>query len=264
MINSNLLELLYSLVERDLKARYRGSILGFLWTILTPIFMALIYIIFLRIIGGKAIASQYENILIGVFAWQFTVQCINSGMVSITGNVSLIKKVYFPKIILPLSTVLTNLINFYIALVVQIIVLSIILFFRGESLPLLVLLVPLVTLYHMIFNFALSLFVASANVFFRDTQHLINLAISAWFFLSPVMYPVSLVKQITSTFPVIAELYFINPMSVILTLYRFLQVPEETFHLGYGAIIGLILPFVLFLGSICLFFKAEKYFADVL
>jgi ABC-type polysaccharide/polyol phosphate export permease len=257
-------ELLFSLIGRDLTIRYRGSILGFLWTILNPLFMALIYIVFLRIIGGRAIASQYENILIGVFAWQFTMQCINSGMTAITGNVVLVKKVSFPRIILPLSTSLANMVNFYLTLLVQVVLLIILLAFKSQTLPFLALLVPLVTIYHLAFNFSLTLFVASANVFFRDTQYVINLVVSAWFFLSPVMYPITLIKQIAHSSPVLGELYFINPMTIIISLYRYLQVPGESFYFGYGALIGLLIPFILLGAAILFFNKTEKYFSDIL
>ncbi len=257
-------ELLISLIDRDLKVRYRGSILGFLWTVLNPLFMALIYIVFLRIIGGRLIASQYENIIIGVFAWQFTMQCINSGMGAITGNVSLVKKVSFPKIILPLSMSLANMVNFYLTLMVQVILLIFLLAFKSQTLPLLVLLVPLVTIYHLVFNLSLSLLVSATNVFFRDTQYIVNLLVSAWFFLSPVMYPISLVDQIAHSMPVIREIYFFNPMALIISLYRYLQVPSEHFYIGWGAIVGFLISIFIAVFSIILFKKTEKYFSDVL
>ncbi len=257
-------ELLFGLIERDLKIRYRGSILGFLWTVLNPLFMALIYIIFLRIIGGKAIATQYENLLIGVFAWQFTMQCINSGMVAITGNVSLVKKVSFPRIILPLATSLSNTVNFYLTLLVQIVLLIILLGLKSQMLPLMAILLPLATIYHLVFNFSLALFVSSANVFFRDTQYIVNLFVSAWFFLSPVMYPISLIKQLAGSVPLLAELYFLNPMAIIISLYRYLQVPGEVMPSGWGVLIGSIIPLMLLWLSIFFFNKTEKHFSDIL
>src|ERR1035437_2444716 len=104
-------DLIWNLVTRDLKIRYRGSVLAFLWTILNPLFMAVIYIFFLRLLARNAPISK-EDIIIGVFAWQFTVQCVHSGLVCITGNTCLVKKVYFPRIILPLSVAIANLRNF--------------------------------------------------------------------------------------------------------------------------------------------------------
>src|ERR1039457_3381264 len=112
-------DLLFNLVARDLKTRYRGSALGFLWTIFTPLFMALIYIFFLRMLAGRGIPIANEEILIGVFAWQFTTQCINAGLSCVTGNTVLVKKVFFPRLILPLSISLSNLVNFWLTLLVQ-------------------------------------------------------------------------------------------------------------------------------------------------
>ena len=82
-------ELLVNLVARELKSRYKGSVLGFLWTVLTPLFMAAVYVFFLRLLIGRGV--PLEGIIIGVFAWQFTVQSVNSGLVSITGNSNLVK-----------------------------------------------------------------------------------------------------------------------------------------------------------------------------
>ena len=125
-------DLIWNLVARDLKIRYRGSVLGFLWTILNPMFMAVIYIFFLRMLVGRGIAS--EDIIIGVFAWQFTVQCVNAGLNCVTGNASLVKKVYFPRIILPFSVSVSGLINFLLTLIVQGVLVAILLMMKGASL----------------------------------------------------------------------------------------------------------------------------------
>ena len=115
-MNSNIIasvyerrELLGNLVLRNLKSRYKDSVLGFLWSVLTPLFMALIYIVFLKILARGV---PLEQVLIGVFAWQFTAQCIANGLGAITENANLVKKVYFPRVILPLAVTISNLVNF--------------------------------------------------------------------------------------------------------------------------------------------------------
>jgi len=257
-------DLLWNLVARDLKIRYRGSILGFLWTILTPLFMAVIYIVFLRLLAGRGVASQYEDIIIGVFAWTFTVQCVNAGMFCVTGNASLVKKVYFPRIILPLSVSVSGLVNFLLMLVVQWALVGGLLMMKGMGLETATVWTPLLSLYHLLFNFSLALLVAAANVYFRDTQHIVNLLLSAWFFMSPVMYPLSLVESVSRAHPWIGHLYLLNPMTVIITGYRALQLPGVSFPWTAASIAGLLLPLALLVIAYAVFQRAQRYFSDIL
>ncbi len=255
-------DLISNLVIRDLKTRYRGSVLGFLWTILNPLFMAAIYIFFLRLLS-RGIANQYENIIIGVFAWQYTVHCVNSGLNSITANASLVKKVAFPRAILPFASSLSGLVNFWLTLLVQWVLLALLLWFnRGEHLPWTTLLVPFFTLYHLLFGYSLALFLAAANVYFRDTEHIVGLLLSAWFFMSPVMYPLEMVSQVAAGHPWIASLYMLNPLTSLLTVYRLLQVPGTTFPWSWPAAIGLLLPLLLFAAASATFKRAQRNFAD--
>ena len=258
-------DLLWNLVARDLKIRYRGSILGFLWTILTPLFMAVIYIVFLRLLAGWRVAViQYEDIIIGVFAWQFTVQCVNAGLSCVTGNSSLVKKVFFPRIILPLSVSVTGLVNFLLTLVVQWVLVAILLMMKGTFLEVTTLWVPFMSLYQLLFNFSLALLVAAANVYFRDTQHIVNLLMSAWFFMSPVMYPLSLVEGIARSHPWIAQVYLLNPMTVIITGYRSMQVPGASFPWTATSIVGALIPLVIMWIAYVVFQRRQRYFSDML
>jgi lipopolysaccharide transport system permease protein len=258
-------DLLWNLVARDLKIRYRGSILGFLWTVLTPLFMAVIYILFLRLLSGRnGVSIPYEDIIIGVFAWQFTTQCVNAGMHSITGNASLVKKVFFPRLILPLSVCISALVNFLLMLVVQWALVAGLLLVKGSFLEAATLLTPVLSMYQLLFNVALALLVASANVSFRDTQHIVNLLMSAWFFMSPVMYPLTLVDSIAQAHPWIGQLYLLNPMTVIITAYRTLQLPGAVFPWSWASIIGWLIPVLLLVIAYVLFQRAQRYFSDLL
>ena len=256
-------DLIFNLVRRDLKTRYRDSVLGLLWTILNPLFMAVIYIFFLTMLS-RAIASQYENIIIGVFAWQFTVQCVTAGMASVTGSSTLVKKVFFPRLILPLSTSLSALVNFWLTLVVQTVLLVVILGIRGSALPATALWVPLLSLYHLVFNLAVALLVSAANVYFRDTEHIVGLLLSAWFFTSPVMYPLSLVSELAKSHSWIAHIYMLNPMAALLSAYRALLVPGVAFPWSAASVAGLALPCVLLVVALAAFQRAQRNFADML
>ena len=126
--------------------------LGFLWSLLTPLFMAIIYVFFLRLLArGVAL----ESIVIGVFAWQFTAQAVQEGLVSITSNANLVKKVFFPRFILPTATTLGNLVNYFFSLSVQFVLVAILLGMRGETMCWTALLLPMVVLYHTMFLLSL-------------------------------------------------------------------------------------------------------------
>lgn len=255
-------ELLANLVSRDLKSRYRGSALGLLWTVLTPLFMALIYIFFLRLLMGRGVRIKHEEIIIGVFAWQFTVQAVNAGMNCITGNANLVKKIYFPRMIIPLSVSLSALINFLLMLVVQFGLVAILLYRSGSHLSGWTVLLPLIVIYHFMFNLSIALLTAASNVYFRDTQHFIGLFLSAWFFVSPVMYSLTLLHSLAGSSVWVKELFMLNPLTLIITAYRVLQIPGETFPWSIGAVIGWIWPVGLAAISFYAYQRAQRYFAD--
>ena len=255
-------ELVANLVSRELKSKYKGSALGFLWSILTPLFMAAIYVFFLRLLAGRGV--PVENIIIGVFAWQFTSLCVTGSMTCVSGNSNLVKKVYFPRIILPLANTLANLVNFLLSLAVQFVILFILLGLRGTTVSPWSLALPALILYHTLFNLGLAFLMSSANVYFRDTQHLVGVLLSAWFFVSPVMYDLSFVERAASVSPLLANLYLLNPMAVIITGYRALMMPGIVFPWTLYTIVGLVLPVILLGLAYVVFQRSEKYFADLL
>jgi ABC-type polysaccharide/polyol phosphate export permease len=255
-------ELVGNLVSRELKIRYRGSALGFLWSVLIPLFMALIYVFFLRLLAGRGVPTG--EIIIGVFAWQFTVQCVNSGLTSITGSTNLVKKVYFPRILLPLSGTLANLITYALSLLVQLPFVWILQHVQGLSVSPLTMALPLAIAVQLVFNFALTLLLASVNVYYRDAQHLVGVALSAWFFVSPVMYNLSFVENMAQHHPWVMPVMMLNPMAVIVTAYRALMLPDVAFPWQPAVWVSLTLVALLMVYSYRLFQRLEKYFADML
>lgn len=255
-------ELLANLILRNLKSRYKDSILGFLWSILTPLFMAGIYMIFLRILAR---GIPMEEILIGVFAWQFTVQCVFNGLTCITDNGNLIKKVYFPRIILPLATTISNLVNFLLTLIVQFVLVTILLGLHGQHINAVSLAVPAVIVVHFFFCFGIVLFLSCSNVYFRDLEHLVNVLITAFFFITPVMYSYGMVEQIAAScnLPVLAEIYMVNPMAVIISAYRALILPDAVFPLGAGTFVGIGLTLGFIFPAYRLFKKLQCNFSDM-
>ncbi len=209
-------ELVKNLVARQLKVRYKSSSLGFLWSLLNPLLMTLVYwAVFKKIFtGGRGAGMEnYAAYLVsGLFAWNFFAGSVSDSVNAFVGNVSLVKKVYFPRIILPVSTVLTNLVNFLLSLIVVFVLL--ILWERPLGLSLVML--PLLILIELMLAAGLSFFVCCLNVLFRDVEHMLQVILFAGFFLAPVIYPYSLVVK-TQQHHI---LYFLNPMACIIVSYQ--------------------------------------------
>ena len=204
-------ELLLILVERNLKIRYKHSALGFLWTLLGPLFMIAIYWIFLSILK---IRISIEALVVGILVWQFLAMCVGDSLHAVLGNANLVTKTAFPRIILPLSTVTANLVNFLLSLAALGLFLLVI---RVPPGPLYWL--PLLLLTQFALCLGLSLLVSSLNVFYRDVEHLVNVLLLAWFFVSPVMYTLAFVEANPRLAPLIGW-YLANPMAGVLAGYR--------------------------------------------
>lgn len=255
-------ELIANLTARELKIRYRGSMLGFLWTLLIPLFMAGIYIVFLRLLAGRGVPMA--EVIIGVFAWQFTVQSVNSGLYSVTGNANLVKKVFLPRIVLPLSATLANLINYLLSLVVQIPLILILQTLDGGGLRWTLVFLPAVILLQFMFNLGLALLMAGTNVYYRDMEHLVGVGLSAWFFLSPVMYNLSFLDKVTTAMPWVQDLYMLNPLAVIVTAYRALSLTGSAFPFTPSAAVSVVFMAGLFAAALAAFQRMQRNFADIL
>ncbi|MEM7392241.1 MAG: ABC transporter permease [Verrucomicrobiota bacterium] len=256
-------DLVANLVSRELKSKYKGSFLGILWSLINPLFMALVYVFFLSLLARGVPLSQ---ILIGVFAWQFTTGSVQGGMAAITGNSNLVKKVFFPRVILPLSVTLANLVNYLLSLLIQFPLVAYFLYLGGEAggFSKWLWLLPVMILYQTLFNAALAFLLSSANVFFRDTQHLIGVTMSAWFFLSPVMYNIELVQEFAKDSPWLLNGYLLNPLAVIMEGYRAIILSSVSFPLNTYSMIGLVWPLILLVVAYTLFQKSQKNFSDML
>ncbi|MBN2143629.1 MAG: ABC transporter permease [Candidatus Aureabacteria bacterium] len=243
-------ELLWNLVIRNLKIRYKNSALGFLWTLLNPLFLIFIYYFFIRLMRFQ---MNLAELLSGVIPWHFLSMTLGDSVETISGNSTLVTKIRFPRIILPLSTVLANLVNYLLSLAVLILCLPLL---QGGISVYLFWLLPLLPL-QFIFVLGLSLIVSTCNVYFKDTGHLLSVAMMAWFFLTPIIYPLT---QIPVAF---RDLAFLNPMTSLVCLYRlaFLQVP---LHFNVWILSSGIILFLVFFLGYRLFSHFEPIFADEL
>ena len=213
--------LLKNLVIRDIKARYKNSVLGILWSLLNPLALMIVFVILFSVLGRNNSTPKYPVfILVGVIPWQFFAGALSSGTVSIVANTSLVKKVYFPRELLPLSSLLSNLVNFFFAFII------LVAFLFGFDIGLTVHAwwVPVILLTQLIFTLGLTLLLSAFTVFYRDLLLILNVVLQAWFFLTPVFYSFDLFGDTAVlfgiTFNPVRIMRWLNPMASIIDGYR--------------------------------------------
>ena len=202
--------LLQELISRDLKVKYRRSFLGYLWSILNPLLMmAILTVVFSRMFRFE-IANYPVYLLAGQLIYTFFVEATTVSMQSVLSGASLIKKVYLPKLIFPLSKTLSGLVNFGFSLVA----LFIVVLATGTGFHITLVLLPLFLVYVFVFTMGVSLLVSTLVVFFRDTQYLYGIFLTALNYLTPIFYPVSMLPKW------LQELMIVNPMYNYITMFR--------------------------------------------
>ena len=232
-------DLLQLLVERDIKVKYRRSFLGYLWSVLNPLLTMLV----MWLVFSNLFRFEIENfpvyLLTGQVLFNFMSEATNMSMQSIIGSAGLLKKTYVPKYIFPLSRVTSSLVNLLFSMAALLLVILI----TGVPLTIRMLLffVPLLQLY--VFSLGLGLFLAQGTVFFRDLQYLWSVFMTAWTYVTPIFYPISIMPEWLQRI-----IKIMNPMFSYITQFRDL-ILNNTFTKGKFVAIGIFWAlFVLVLG----------------
>jgi ABC-2 type transport system permease protein len=256
-------ELLSQLVRKELKVKYKDSVLGFFWTLVRPMAQLVIYYLAFTIFLGNQQPAYAIFIFSGLVVWGLFTDILGGCTGSIVGNGGLLKKTYFPREIFPLSVVGAALVNFALQMLVLFGALAVTAVFTDNRVVLTsdLGLVPLALLVCLVWGLACGLFLAAATVYFRDLQHLIEIVLLALFWLVPIVYPVVLpIKNFTEGgHTALLEVYLANPMlNVVVAFQRafYTMGPEYTFSgnlWGRLAVLALIGLGVLWL--------AQRYFA---
>lgn len=213
-------DLVLNLVIRDLKVRYKYSVLGILWSLLNPLFMMLIFALVFTLFLKQEIVHFPVFFLSGQLPWNFLQASVMGATATIVGNGGLIKKVYFPREVLPLAFVLSNLVHFGLALLV----LGGFIIATGIGFTQHLVWLPLIIFLHFMFVMGLGFFTSAVNVFYRDTMMIMDVALQAWFFLTPIFYSMDIIPASASfmgwDIPVQRLVRWLNPMASIIDLYR--------------------------------------------
>lgn len=215
-------ELVQNLVIRDVKVRYKNSVLGVLWSLFTPLLMMVVFTVVFTVMTrtGSNLPHFPVFVLCGLLPWNFFSAAVIGSIHSVVGNANLVNRIYFPREILPLVTVLSELVNFGPALLL---LFGMILIF-GIPLTPWALLLPLMILIQVIFTLGIGFILATLNVFYRDTQQIMSVVMLAWFFLTPVIYPVSILPRSYEVWGITIDVWrwthILNPMTSLIANYR--------------------------------------------
>ena len=247
-------ELLYFLIWRDVKVRYKQTALGAAWAILQPFLAMVIFSVFFgRLAGMPSDGVPYPIFAYaGLVPWTFFAYGLNQASNSLVGGANLVKKVYFPRLIMPLAAVLSGVIDFALAFLVLI---GLMLFY-GMVPTLAVLLLPLFGLLAMITALSVALWLSALNVEYRDVRYVVPFLTQFWLFATPIAYPSSLLSEPWRT------LYGINPMVGVVEGFRWTLLGAGS-PPGAMLIVSSVVALALLVGGAFYFRRMEATFADV-
>lgn len=256
--------LLRELVVTDFKLRYQGSVLGYAWSVLKPLFLfVILYIVFEKFLRlGRDIENFPVYLLLGIVLWQFFTEATVQGLQSIISRGDLIRKINFPKYIIVISGTMSALIN----LLINMCVVMIFCFIGGVELRTeAFLVIPLlVELY--IFALAIAFFLAALNAKYRDVGYLWEIFLQAAFYATPILYPL---QMVLAQMPEAAKLLMLNPVAQIVQDIRHVLVTEQTITLyqlvsGWKVAIPFVIIVAILFAAVCYFKKTQKYFAEMI
>jgi lipopolysaccharide transport system permease protein len=246
-------ELLYFFTWRDVKIRYKQTALGFLWAIIQPLFLMVVFTLFF----GNLANVPSEGIPYPLFSfaallpWTLFAEGLTRSTTSMVTNANIMTKVYFPRLIMPMSGILSPLVDFAIAFVILIIMMA----YYGFVPTLAIVFLPAFILLAVMTSLAVGLWLSALNVKYRDFQYTIPFLIQLWLFVSPVVYPASMVPEQWQF------LYAMNPMSGVIEGFRWALLgtnpPEAMILVSVGVVI------LLLVGGLFYFKSMEQYYADV-
>ena len=244
-------EFLKSNVKKDIRGKYKGSFLGVLWSFINPLLSVLVYAIVFPYIMRVKVDNYLIYLITGIIPWTFFTSSINMGMISILTNANMIKKVYFPRIILPISSVTSCLVNFFISCII------ILLFCIGSGLGISIYLLwlPLIGIIQYIMLLGFTFILSSVEMYMRDIEYIVNFILSMFFYVTPILYTPDIFPDS------LAWVLKLNPMAYLVNAYRSIFYYQEMPNIiGLGLVS--IFSIVIFLIGYIIFEKLQKGFAE--
>ena len=244
-------EFLKSNVKKDIRGKYKGSFLGVLWSFVNPLLSVIIYAIVFHYIMRFQIDNYLIYLIAGIIPWTFFTTSITSGMNSIIFNADIIKKVYFPRVILPISSVTSALVNFLISCIIIVIFALI----SGVGIGYSLLFLPIVALIQYIFTLGIVFILSAVEIYVRDIEHIINFFVGMLFYVTPILYTPDFVPE---NFSFLLKL---NPLAYLIEAYHSIFYYKQIPNLTDLGIVFVLSAFIFTLGYM-IFNKLQKGFAE--
>lgn len=251
-------ELLKSNIKKEIRGKYKGSFLGVLWSFINPLLQVLVYaLVFPYLMKVKGTDSYLIYLVVGIIPWTFFTTVVNQGITTIRYNGGIIKKVYFPREILPISVVVSGIINFLISCVI---VLAFVII-GGYGISWHIILLPLITILQAMFSLGLVFALSAINVYIKDAEYIVSFVINMLFYGTPILYQLD---NFSSEVPrILLFLVNLNPLTHFMAAYRDIFMYHEMPELPVLAMLFSLSLIVLFVGY-KIFKKLERGFAEEL
>lgn len=224
-----------SLIQRDLRGRYKGSVLGFAWTFLNPLLQLAVYTVVFSAIMRSGIEDYYLFLFVALIPWIFFSASLTGGSSCIFSQKELVKKIYFPREVLPIAHVTCQLVNMVLSLIVVFAVLLV----SGKGIHLgAVVYLPFVIFVEFLLSLGIAFITSALTVYLRDLEHILIIISMAWQFLTPVMYSVDMVPDN------FRPIFMLNPMTPVIIAYRdilYYQQPPHISTLLHACLLGMAL-----------------------
>ena len=247
-------DMIYSLVRRDLRGKYKGSILGFLWTFINPLCQMIVYTIVFSVIVQTDLEQFYVYMITGMVPWLFFDMSLRQGTGCVRYQGEMVKKIYFPREVLPVACVTSNFVNMLFCFLIVFFVC--IVSGAGLRLAVLVWLLPVMLIEYLL-TVGFVLLVAAGTVYLKDLEHIITVILMAWIYLTPIMYPLHMIPDR------ILWIFLINPITPVIEAYHailYWKKAPDLSELAYAFLFGIVLLVI----SEVVFMKLSDNFAEEL
>ena len=247
-------QMIFSLVKKDLRGRYKGSVLGFLWTFINPLMQLVVYTFVFTYIMKAGIDKYYLYLFVALVPWIFFSSAITGGSSSVVAQKDQVKKIYFPREVIPISYVTSCFVNMLLCFCI---IIPVMVVARVPINPLALLCLPVIMIVEYFLALGMAMLASAVTVYFRDLEHILGIVTMIWMYMTPIFYSIDMIPQ------KLRFIYHINPMSSIISCYRSVlysgQVPNLA-SLLEAVVLGILF---LILGML-VFGKLKKGFAEEL
>jgi ABC-2 type transport system permease protein len=247
-------DMIGSLVKRDLRGKYKGSLLGFLWTFINPLCQIIVYTVVFSVIVRSSLDKFYVYMIVGMIPWLFFDMSLRQGAGCVRYQGDMIKKIYFPREVLPIACVTSNFVNMLFCFIIVFIVMI----FSGVGFSIKALFfLPLVMGIEYMLSLGFALMVSAGTVFFKDLEHIVTVVLMAWIYGTPILYDLSIVPQS------IKWIFLVNPMTAVIESYQrilYYKVVPTVHDLVYATVFAIA---IVLIGEL-IFRKLDDNFAEEL